>query len=732
MDFNAPAENNLFDRSTVVGKPLTRIDGPLKVSGQAKYAFERHDVVDGQLYGYPIGATIALGRVRSIDTAEAEKAPGVRGVVTTLEIGEMPKPFSQNIASLFGGDRVSHYHQAIAVVVADTFEQARSAAALVRVDYEVEEGEYDLERFWDRVREDRSNPVARVGDFEGAYDAAEVTLDQEYRTPGHSHAMMEPHASIADWKDGKLTLWTSTQMVAWLRSSLATTLEMDPADVRVDSPFIGGGFGSKLFLRADGVLAALAARKLSRPVKVALPRPMIMNNTTHRAATIQRIRIGAGRDGRITAISHEAISNTLPSGRGENAVDQTREFYAGENRLIVNHLAEMHLPESNAMRAPGEASGLMALEIAMDEMAERLDMDPVQFRIVNDTQVHPETPEMTYSDRNFVACLERGAEAFGWAGRNTSPGGQRDGMWLIGHGVAGAYRGSPALASGARVRLQPSGRLIVETDMTDIGTGSYTIIAQTAAEVMGLPVETVDVQLGDSLFPVSAGSGGQWGGPCSTAGVYAACVALRGEIAARLGVNDGNSLTFANGRVQGSGVDRALTELVADGEISGEDTFNFGEFRRQHVVSTFGAHFVELGVHALTGEIRVRRMLAVCDSGRILNPVTARSQVIGGMVMGVGAALMEEVAVDTHRGFFPAHDLAGYEVPVHADIPDQEVIFLDTLDAVASPMKAKGIGELGLCGVAAAVANAAYNATGIRVRRYPMTLDKFINDLPTI
>ncbi|OCX56634.1 xanthine dehydrogenase [Thioclava sp. SK-1] len=731
MEFNQPAGQNLFDQSRIVGKPMPRVEGPLKVSGHAKYAFERHDVVAGQLHGYPVVSTIAQGRITEIDTSAAESAPGFRGVVTALEIGEMPSPFAWNFAPLFGGDRVSHYHQAIAVVVAETFEQARAAAALVRVDYEVEEGNYDLEAAWERAREDRSEPVSRIGDFEGAFAAAEVTLDGEYRTPGHSHAMMEPHATIANWQDGKLTIWTATQMVDWIRQSLARTLEMDPENVRVDSPYIGGGFGAKLYLRADAVLAALAARKLAEPVKVALPRPMIMNNTTHRAATIQRIRIGADREGRITAIAHEAISNTLPSGRGETATAQTRAFYAGANRLIVHHTAVMHLPEANAMRAPGEASGLMALEIAMDEMAEKLEMDPVQFRIINDTQVDPESPDRPFSNRNFVQCLEHGAEVFGWAERNMTPGGRREGMWLIGHGAAGAYRGSPAMASGARIRLQPSGRLIVETDMTDIGTGSYTVIAQTAAEVMGLPVEAVDVVLGDSAFPVSAGSGGQWGGPSATAGVYAACVALRAEIATRLGVENADSLEFVDGHVRGNDLDRLLSEMAAEGEIISEDTITFGDFRRDHIVSTFGAHFVEVAVHALTGEMRVRRMLAVCDSGRILNPVTARSQVIGGMVMGVGAALMEEIAVDTHRGYFPAHDLAGYEVPVHADIPAQEVIFLDTLDPVSTPMKAKGVGELGLCGVAAAVANAAYNATGVRVRNYPMTLEKFIPGLPT-
>ena len=728
MDFNAPAKTNLFDGARIVGKPQTRVDGPLKVSGTAPYAYERHDVAEGQLVGYPVMSAIAQGRILSIDTVAAAAAPGVAAIVTTLDMDALPKD-SRNVAHLFGGDRVEHYHQAIAVVVAESFEQARAAAGLIVVKYDAEPGDYDIEAAWERVREDRSSPENRVGDFEAAFAQAPVRLDQTYRTPGQSHMMMEPHATIADWRDGKLTVWTSNQMIHWNREALATTLGLKPEDVRVDSPFIGGGFGVKLFLRADAVLAALGARKAGRPVKLALPRPMIMNNTTHRAATIQRIRIGAQPDGRITAIAHEAISNSLPGGRGENCTDQTRRFYAGDNRLIVRHLAETHLPESNAMRAPGEASGLMALEIAMDEMAEALGMDPVEFRAINDTQVDPEDPERPFSDRHFVECLRRGAQLFGWDGRNRSPGGRRDGPWLIGHGMAGAYRGGPATTSGARVRLQPEGRLIVETDMTDIGTGSYTIIAQTAAETMGLPLDAVEVRLGDSAFPISSGSGGQWGAASSTAGTYAACVALRARIAEKLG-REVADLGFADGAVRVGNVSTPFSEIAADGEIVAEDSIHFGAFRDRHVVTTFAGHFVELGVHSATGEVRLRRMLAVCDSGRILNPITARSQVLGGMVMGVGAALMEEIAIDTGRGFFPNHDLALYEVPVHMDIPSQEVVFLDTTDAVSGPLKAKGVGELGLCGVAAAVANAVYNATGVRIRDYPVTLDKLVARLP--
>lgn len=382
------------------------------------------------------------------------------------------------------------------------------------------------------------------------------------------------------------------------------------------------------------------------------------------------------------------------------------------------------------MRAPGEAPGLMALEIAIDEIAEKVEIDPVQFRIVNDTQVDPEKPERPFSQRNLIGCLKLGAERFGWSERGR-PGSKREGNWLVGMGVAAAFRNNLVLPSGARVKLDQEGVVTVETDMTDIGTGSYTIIAQTAAEMMGVTIDKVAVQLGDSRFPVSAGSGGQFGANSSTSGVYAACVKLREAIATKLGFNS-EDIVFENGEVRSGNRSVPLAEAAGPDGLVGEDTIKWGELTETHQQSTFGAHFVEVGVDIATGESRIRRMLAVCAAGRILNPITARSQVIGAMTMGAGAALSEELAVDTRRGFFVNHDLASYEVAVHADIPHQEVIFMEETDPMSSPMKAKGVGELGLCGVAAAIANAVYNATGVRVRHYPLTLDKLIGGLPDV
>lgn len=735
MKFDAPVTQNPIDRLKVVGKPTDRIDGPLKTTGTAPYAYEHHAEVRNPAYGYVIGAGVAKGKVASIDVRAARAAPGVIAIVTPRNAGKLGKG-NFNTAKLLADPEIQHYHQAVALVVANTFEQARAAAQLVKVEYTAAKGKYDLSEERGNTTLPKDNgfsgpPTTSVGDFEGAFKSAPFQLDATYTTPDQSHAMMEPHASIASWQGDKLTLWTSNQMIDWSTGDVAKTLGIPKSKVRLISPYIGGGFGGKLFVRADAILAALGARAAKRPVKVALQRPLMMNNTTHRPATIQRIRIGAGADGKITAIAHESWSGDLPGGGPETAVNQTRLLYAGANRMTATRLAVLDLPEGNAMRAPGEAPGMMALEVAMDEIAERLKMDPVEFRVRNDTQVDPEDPKRPYSQRQLNECLKLGAEKFGWSRRNAQPAQVIDGRWLVGMGVAAAFRNAPTMKSGARVRLDRQGVVTVETDMTDIGTGSYTIIAQTAAETMGVPLEKVKVSLGDSSFPVSAGSGGQWGAASSTSGVYAACMKLREALAKKAGV-DAKTAVFEDGQLKSGGRALPLTELAGDAGTSAEDFIEFGDLSKKYQQSTFGAHFVEVGVDRYTGEVRVRRMLAVCAAGRIINPKAARSQVIGAMTMGVGAALMEDLVVDKRRGFFVNHDLAGYEVPAHADIPHQEVIFLDEADPTASPLKAKGVGELGICGVGGAVANAIYNATGVRVRDYPITLDKLIGKLPQI
>lgn len=513
--------------------------------------------------------------------------------------------------------------------------------------------------------------------------------------------------------------------------------------VRLVSPYIGGGFGGKLFLRADVVLASLAAREVRRPVKVALQRPLMPNNTTHRPATIQRIRLGATKDGKLAAIAHESWSGDQPGGEPETAVSQTRLLYAGENRMTAMRLAVLDLPEGNAMRAPGEAPGMMALEIAMDEMAEKLGLDPIEFRIRNDTQVAPDNPAKPESDdpqskaaqakhiphppfsqRQFVQCLRLGAERFDWNKRNPKPAQARDGRWLPGMGVAAAFRNNLLMKSAARVRLDNRGAVTVET---------------------GHLLDHRADRGGDDGRPARAGRGEARRFPLShlvwlrwTMGrqqldrgrLRRLHETSRGRRAATGFRREGRDVR--GWKSHGRRAQRAARPSRGPSGLVAEDAIEYGDPDKKFRQSTFGAHFAEVGVNAVTGETRVRRMLAVCAAGRILNPKSARSQVIGGMTMGVGGALMEDLVVDKRVGFFVNHDLASYEVPVHADIPHQDVIFLDETDPISSPMKAKGVGELGICGVGAAVANAIYNATGIRVRDYPITLDKLLDRLPPI
>ena len=399
MKFDKPAEANPIDRLKVVGRPHSRIDGPAKTTGTAPYAYERHDAAPNAAYGWVVPSAIAKGRIRAIDIAEASSAPGVIAVVTAQNAGRLGQA-KTHYARLLAGPEIQHYHQAVALVVAETLEQARAAAQRVRVDYAREPGRYDLAAQLetapltggDSGEGSGAAPIHRTGDFEAAFAGAPVKVDAWYSTSDESHSMMEPHASVAAWRGDALTLWTSNQMIAWAVRDLAETLLIPREKIRVVSPFIGGGFGAKLWIRSDAVLAALGARAAGRPVKVALARAQVPNNTVHRPATRQRLRLAATRDGKLAAIAHESWSGNLPGGKPETATDQTRLLYACPNRLTSMRLATLDLPEGNAMRAPGEAPGMMALEAAMDELAGKLGIDPVELRIRNDTQVVPDNP----------------------------------------------------------------------------------------------------------------------------------------------------------------------------------------------------------------------------------------------------------------------------------------------------------------------------------------------------
>jgi xanthine dehydrogenase YagR molybdenum-binding subunit len=496
-----------------------------------------------------------------------------------------------------------------------------------------------------------------------------------------------------------LTVHTAAQLTTSPQEGLARTFDIPKENVRVITRYVGGGFGNKLPYYVDATLAAIGARMLHRPVKVAMTRPQMFHTTTHRTASEQRVRLGADRDGRLTAYGHDAL---VQSARFDIYTDPVcgaaRMLYAAPNRLTRHRRAKLDLPRSDSMRAPGDAIGLLALECAMDELAEALALDPVELRLRNDTQTDPEE-NRPFASRHLAEALREGAARFGWDKRVAKPASVRDGSWLLGLGVASAIRGDTLKSATARARLD-EGRLTVELAMTDIGTGSYTILTQIAAETMELPVERVTVRLGDSRFPPTAGSGGSFGAATSGAAVLAACRRLKAGLA--------SGMTEAEGSVAPSALDEAYSH------------------------AGFGAHFAEVGVDRDTGEVRVRRMLGVFGAGRILNAKTARSQMIGGLTWGIGAALIEENYVDSRFGSFINQDLASYHVPVNADVGAIEIVFLDEPDPHGSPLGSKGIGELGICGAGAAIMNAIHNATGARIRDFPATPDKILPALETL
>jgi xanthine dehydrogenase YagR molybdenum-binding subunit len=711
----------------VVGKPLDRVDGPLKVSGRAKYAYEYRPVGEAS-YGFAVGATIAKGRIVAIDTAAAEHAPGVIKVLTYKNAAAQDSKSKDAVPQL-AGDAIKHYGQAVALVIAHTYEQARAAAAVVKASYAKEDGTFRLDTEKDRARKPPDLSFAKtdtdIGDFQQAFDTATVKIDATYTTPFQTHAAMEPHATIASWSGDKLTVETSNQMPSPGQKSIAATLKMAPENVRVKSAYIGGGFGSKLDVQADAILAALGAKAIGRPVKVALTRQQLFQMVGHRTNTIQRVRLGAGKDGKITAIAHESWSGNEPGNdEFEPAVHATRSLYDGAHRMTHHRLAALDLPPAISMRAPGEAVGLLALEGAMDELATTLGIDPIDLRERNEPDKDPELG-LPFSSRKLVECMHAGAERFGWSKRNPTPAKVRDGRWLVGMGMSAASRGNMLLKSAARVRIDADGRATARLAMTDIGTGSYTVFTQVVADMFGLPMDKVTVLLGDTDFPPTPGSGGSFGAASGGSGLYDACMNLRAKLCQAAGADPAKA-RFADGAMTVDGGSHPLGELAGKEGLEADGSIEPGRNKTAYTQNSYGAFFAEVAVDMDTGEIRLRRMLGVFAAGRILNAKTARSQALGGMVFGVGSALTEETVLDDRYGHFVNHDLAEYHVPVNADIQDMDAFFLPELDDKANPLKMKGLGEVGISGAGAAIASAVFNATGVRIRDYPLTLDKVL------
>lgn len=742
------------NKQGLIGKGVNRIDGPLKVTGQAKYSYE-HQLEAKTAYGFLVGATIAKGKIRKINTTQAEKAPGVLLVLTHLNApvqGDYGPAIPENTAMkrpkpFLDRTEIRYYGEPVAFVVAETFEAARNAAALVKVDYDEDpSGRFSLAKFQDQAYKPSSVEPGvaadtQQGDFEDAFRTAPVQVDATYTTPYQHHHAMELHASLATWSGDKLTIYSAHQLPASCCITLAKTLKVPKENIRLLCKYIGGGFGGKLYTEADAILSALAARMLGRPVKTSFTRQQTFANVPHRGEGIQRVRLGASPEGKLIAFGHECWLQTATFDECiEQAATFSRSLYAAPHRLTRHRGVALDLPPAGDMRAPGEAIGMLAVEQAMDELACQLNIDPVELRVINEPQIDPER-QVPFSTRAMVPCLREGARRFGWENRPQKPGEKRDGEWFIGYGMAASIRANYLAESEARVVMDGSGKLRVEMAMTDIGTGTYTIMAQIAAETMGLPMSEVEVEMGDSDFPPTPGSGGSFGANSTGSALYYACMEMRKQLA-EAAVQQAESplsglmaeaATFENGSViiQGKS-DRYKSivsrlpqqKLTANGSITPLKTYE------DYSQAAYGAHFVEVGVHAATGEIRLHRMLGVFTAGRILNEKTANSQAIGGMIWGVGGALLEGSVVDQRYGHFINQDLAGYHIAAHADVPNIQAIFLPEVDDKTGPLKIKGIGELSICGSGAAVANAVYNACGVRVRDYPITLDKIIEHLP--
>jgi xanthine dehydrogenase YagR molybdenum-binding subunit len=685
-----------------IGMSLPRLDGRAKLTGTAPYAFEQP--VADPLYLHPVQAAIARGRVTEIDTAAAAALAGVVAVITHENAPRLASDADKELWVL-QSDAVHFRGQFVGAVVAETAEIARHAADLVRVEYA--EQPHDAELRADRgdlYAPEQVNPDyptdTSEGDADAALAAAPVTIDRTYTTPMEHNNPMETHTTVARWADGAFTLYDSTQGAHSVRTTLAPVFGLAPELMHVIAPYVGGGFGSKGTAHAHDVLACLAAQMIAgRPVKFALTRQQMFSLAGYRTPTIQRIRLGADRDGRLTAIVHEVVEQTSRFKEfAEQTAVATRLMYASPNRRTSHRLAALDVPVPSWMRAPGETPGMFAGEAAMDELAVACGLDPIELRIRNEPATDPSSGR-PWSQRNLVGCLREGARRFGWERRDPAPGGRRQDGWLIGIGVASStYPAYTLPGSRATIRYGRDQRYVVRIAAADIGTGTLTALTQIAADALNSPVEAVRLEIGDTALPMASVEGGSSGINCWGSAIVAAARAFRDQ----------------HGADPGAGA-----EIGAD-MPENPDAERFA-------MHSFGAQFAEVHVHADTGEIRVKRMLGVFSVGRIINPRMARSQLIGGMTMGLSMALHEASVVDPRFGHVVNHDFAGYHIAANADIGDMDAIWLDEHDPHSNAMGSRGIGEIGIVGAAAAIANAAYNATGIRVRDLPMTPDKFLS-----
>ena len=678
-----------------LGADIGRIDGLRKVSGTATYAYEHP--LTGPAYVVALLSSVARGHVTAIDSSQAETLPGVLAVLTHESAPRLADTEDRELAILQTPE-IHFRGQVVGAVVADSLEIAEHAAGLVRIVQEASEHRVLLSAD-DPELYAPDGSGSSEGDVEAALRSAATAIDATYRTPSQHNNPLEPHTTVALWRDGTLRLYESTQSVHGVRDTIAPLFGLQDEQVHVHAPFVGGGFGSKGPVHAHVVLAVMAAQAVAgRPVKLALTRSQTFTLGGHRTPTIQRVRLGADAGGQIVALSHDVWQHASRlKAFTENAESVSRMMYTAPNRSTSHRIAPLDVPVASWMRAPGKAPGMYALECAIDELAVAHGIDPIALRVRNDPQADPQSG-LPWSSRNLVACLREGAERFGWDARDPAPRSVRDGARLIGTGVAAAtYPADVMPGSQAQIQLLPDGRYAVRIGAIDIGTGTWTALAQVAAEALGVAVEQIALEIGDTGLPYSHVPGDSAGIASWGSAVWGAATAFR----------------------DAHGSDPSPGDEVTAGapDNPSEDAYS---------MHAFGAQFAEVGVDADTGEVRVPRMLGVFAVGRVVNPRTARSQLIGGMTFGLSMALHEEGVMDPHAGKVITDDLADYHVAANADVGDLDARWIDDLDPHVNPMGTKGIGEIGIVGAAAAIANAVHHATGVRVRDLPITPDKLL------